>query len=215
MLRVGLTGGLGSGKSAVGLVFADLGAHVLEADAIGRALMQPGESVYAAIVEHFGPSVVAADGSLDRARLAALAFAGRRLGELNRIVHPAVIHAQQQRMEELEREDPDGIAVVESALIFEVSAGADVPGWRDRFDRMVLVTAPEELKIARYVRRVLASGATAEEQERVAADARRRLAAQMPDQEKAPLCDHVIQNDRTLVLLRRRAQEVYRLLRAG
>jgi dephospho-CoA kinase len=215
MLRVGLTGGLGSGKSAVALVFADQGAHVLEADAIGRALMQPGEEVYSAIVGHFGDDVVSRTGQLDRTVLAALAFEHGRLPELNRIVHPAVIRAQQQRIDELAREDPDGMVVVESALVFEVSAGPDVPGWRERFDRMVLVTAPEELKVARYVERVLVADGSEETRARAAADARRRLAAQIPDSEKLPLCDFVIENNRTLVLLRRRALEVFAQLRAG
>jgi dephospho-CoA kinase len=188
---------------------------VLEADAIGRALMQPGEEVYKAIVDHFGGEVVSPTGHLDRAALATLAFERGRLAELNRMVHPAVIRAQQQRIDELALADPDGIVVVESALIFEVSAGPDVPGWRDRFDRIVLVSAPEELKVARYVHRVLGSGDADEARARVASDARRRLAAQIPDEEKIPLADFVIENNTTLVLLRRRAIEVFRRLRAG
>ncbi len=215
MLRVGLTGGLGSGKSAVGLVFADRGAHVLEADAIGRALMQPGQEVYSAIVDYFGGELVSPSGQLDRVALARLAFEQGRLAELNRIVHPAVIRAQQERIEELAREDPHGMVVVESALVFEVSSGPDVPGWRDRFDRVVLVTAPEELKIARYVQRVLKGSGSDDDRERLAGDARRRLAAQIPDSEKIPLADFVIENNQSLVLLRRRSLAVYEQLRAG
>ena len=93
MLRVGLTGGLGSGKSTVAAMLRELGAEVIEADELGRALMEPGQPVYAEIVRVFGPEVVGPDGRLNRARLAELAFQGGRLNELNAIVHPAVIAA--------------------------------------------------------------------------------------------------------------------------
>src|SRR5579871_751349 len=99
MLRVGLTGGLGSGKSTVAARLRELGAHVIEADELGRALMEPGQSVYAEIVRVFGPEVVNADGKLNRARLAELAFRGGRLNELNAIVHPAAIEEQRAWME--------------------------------------------------------------------------------------------------------------------
>src|ERR1700753_275773 len=98
MLRVGLTGGLGSGKSTVAGMFADLGAAVIGADQLGRELMQPGEPVYAAIVERLGQSVVRGDGSLDRSALAALAFQHHQADALNHIVHPAVVAAQQEWM---------------------------------------------------------------------------------------------------------------------
>src|SRR5277367_4928413 len=96
MLRVGLTGGLGSGKSTVGRMFAELGAAVIDADEVGRSLMQPGQAVYDRIVEHFGPQVVRADGNLDRRALAEITFGGGRIEELNRIVHPGTIAAQEE-----------------------------------------------------------------------------------------------------------------------
>src|SRR5580692_5427782 len=99
MLRVGLTGGLGSGKSTVAAALRERGAQVIEADELGRALMEPGQAVYQQIVRTFGPELVSADGRLDRPRLAKLAFKGGRLDELNSIVHPAVIAAQQQWMD--------------------------------------------------------------------------------------------------------------------
>src|ERR1019366_7376128 len=101
MLRVGLTGGLGSGKSTVAATLRELGAHVIEADELGRALMEPGQSVYAEIVRVFGPEVAGPDGRLNRVRLAELAFQGGRLQDLNAIVHPAVIVAQQRWMDEV------------------------------------------------------------------------------------------------------------------
>src|SRR5580698_7044825 len=150
MLRVGLTGGLGSGKSTVTGYLRELGAEVIEADELGRALMEPGQRVFDEIVEVFGPEVVTQDGRLDRAKLAELAFRGGRLDELNAIVHPAVIAAQKEWMDEVFSRDPSAVAVVESALVFEVERDARARGekegvltdWRRRFDRVVLVTTP-------------------------------------------------------------------------
>jgi dephospho-CoA kinase len=93
MLRVGLTGGLGSGKSTVAGYLHELGAHVIEADALGRALMEPGQPVYTEIVRVFGREIVGVNGRLNRALLAELAFRGSRLQDLNAIVHPATIAA--------------------------------------------------------------------------------------------------------------------------
>lgn len=200
-------------------MFREEGVQVIEADAVGRALMEPGQSVYGAIVEHFGPEVVRADGKLDRARLAELAFVGGRLQELNALVHPAVIAAQEEWMREVFAEDEDAVAMVESALIFEASRGEDasVPGWRDRFDRVLLVTAPDEVKIRRYVSRLLAAeaGCTRERAEEVERDARARLARQIPDAEKIPLCDAVIDNSGTVDATREQVAGLAAELRAA
>jgi dephospho-CoA kinase len=199
MLKVGLTGGLGSGKSTVAAYLRELGGEVIEADALGRALMEPGQPVYNEIVRVFGPGVIASDGRLDRPRLAELAFQGGRADELNAIVHPAVIAAQQRWTEELFARNRAAVAVVESALIFEVERDAKARGekegtlanWRRRFDRTIVVTAPEELKIARYVARVSPDAAGRQAAE---ADARVRLAHQIPDAEKAARADFVLEN---------------------
>src|SRR5215470_2190004 len=113
MLRVGLTGGLGSGKSTIAQMFAAHGVHVISADEVGRRLMQPGESVYQQIVGHFGPEVVRNDKTLDRQKLADMAFRQGRLDELNQIVHPPVIAAQEAWANEVFARDPDAIAMVE------------------------------------------------------------------------------------------------------
>ena len=219
MLRVGLTGGIGSGKSTVAAMFREEGVQVIEADAVGRALMEPGQSVYGAIVEHFGPEVVRADGKLDRGRLAEMAFRQGRLQELNALVHPPVIAAQEAWMRGLFACDADAVAMVESALIFEASRGEDasVPGWRDRFDRVLLVTAPDEVKIARYVSRVLAGepGHTQERADEVERDARSRLARQIPDAEKIPLCDAVMDNSGTVEATRAQVERIAAELRAA
>src|ERR1039457_290911 len=154
MLRVGLTGGLGSGKSTVAAYLRELGAEVVEADVLGRQMMEPGQAVYATIVRAFGPEVVLPDGHLDRGKLAEMAFKGGRLNELNGIVHPAVIAAQQLWMDQVFARNPAAVAVVESALIFEVERNARARGvhegvladWRRRIDRIVLITAPDDVK---------------------------------------------------------------------
>lgn len=205
MLRVGLTGGLGSGKSTVAGMFTELGAAVISADQLGRQLMQPGEPVYAAIVQRFGTGVVRADGLLDRRALAELAFQQNRADALNHIVHPAVVAAQQEWMRGVFDKEPGRVAVVESALIFEVEKWGTAPGWMERFDRLILVTVPDEVKIARFVARA-ADKAGAE------VDARARLALQIPDAEKAARCDFVIDNSGSLEQTRGVVERIYREL---
>jgi dephospho-CoA kinase len=204
MLRVGLTGGLGSGKSTVAGMFAQLGAAVIGADQLGRELMQPGQPVYAAIVERFGPGVVRGDGSLDRKALAALAFQHHQADALNRIVHPAVIAAQQEWMRRIFAADPKRVAIVESALIFEVEKWGTAPGWMDRFDKLILVTAPDEVKVARFVARTGYDGSEA--------DARARIAAQIPDVDKAARCDYLIDNTGPLEQTHAAVEDIYREL---
>ncbi len=205
MLRVGLTGGLGSGKSTVAGYLRKLGAEVIEADELGRKLMEPGQQVFAEIVRVFGPDVVGADGRLNRARLAELAFQGNRIHELNTIVHPAVIAAQQLWMNEVFERDPAAVAVVESALIFEVERDARargdkdsiLAGWRRRITRLIVVTAPDDVKIARYVDRIFQAGESRvsyASREAAEADAWRRLAHQIPDAEKVNQADYVLEN---------------------
>jgi len=217
MLRVGLTGGLGSGKSTVAQMLRQLGAEVIESDELGRALMEPGNPAYDEIVRAFGPEVVGADGRLNRPRLADLAFKANRVKELNAIVHPAVIEAQAEWMKQAFIRNPAAVAVVVSALIFEVerdarnsqdgsattSAYADL---QKRIDRIVLVTASDEDKIARYVARVCTCGMGMEKAE---ADARARLAHQMPDRDKIGRADFVLENKGDLEDLRVQVEQLW------
>jgi len=205
MLRVGLTGGLGSGKSTVAGMFAELGAAVISADQLGRQLMQPGEPVYTAIVNKFGNGVVRGDGSLDRKKLAELAFQHNQADALNHIVHPAVVAAEEEWMRGVFAKDPTRVAMVESALIFEVEKWGTAPGWVQRFDKLILVTVPDEVKIARFVARMGAHGGAQ-------ADARARLAAQSPDNEKAGRCDYVIDNTGSLEATRALVEKTYQEL---
>ena len=220
MLRVGLTGGLGSGKSTAAQRFAELGAVVFSADEIGRQMMQPGEPVYAAIVAHFGPAVVKADGAdvsprgtLDRAALARIAFTDGRLEELNAIVHPAVIARQAELVEEVAARDADAVAIIESALIFETKY-AGVGGWHKRFDRLILVKASEELKIARFVARAASEKTLSEEERRaLEAEARRRIARQSETERNAVNCDYVLANDGSVEQLQAQVDALWPVLK--
>jgi dephospho-CoA kinase len=235
MLRVGLTGGLGSGKSTAARLFAALGAHVLQSDAIGRELMEPGQAVYACIVDHFGPGVVQPDGRLDRITLAKIAFDDGRVEELNAIVHPAVIARQAELSEAIFHKDRRAIVMVESALIFETKysetkygetthgetkysgfQNTERAGWRSRFDRIILVAAPEEVKIARFVARSAAGEAiTSERRAKLEAEARSRLAQQIPDEQKSALCDYVLTNGGPLTELEWQVDHLWPILQSA
>jgi dephospho-CoA kinase len=225
MLRVGLTGGLGSGKSTAARLFAAHGAHIIQADTIGRELMEPGQAVYAAIVDHFGRTVVLPDGRLDRAALAKIAFADGRVEELNAIVHPAVIARQAELNEAIFQRDRSAVAIVESALIFETKFGephhagsqdADGKPWHTRFDRIILVTAPEEVKIARFVARSSAGNEISEERRTQLEDeAHRRLAQQISDEQKSALCDYVLTNGGPLAELEWQVDQLWPILKAA
>jgi dephospho-CoA kinase len=218
MLRVGLTGGLGSGKSTAAQRFAALGAQVFSADAIGRELMQPGEAVYAQIVAHFGAAVVWPDGSLDRSALARIAFTDGRLEELNAIVHPAVIARQVELIDEIAARDANAVAIVESALIFETKYGETKYGGegdcRRRFDRLIFVKASEELKIARFVARAAGSKTLSDEARRaLEAEAQRRIARQIDDESKAAKCDYVLTNDGSIEQLQAQVDALWPVLK--
>ncbi len=200
MLRVGLTGGLASGKSTVARLFAQHGVYILEADIIGRELMQPGQHVYEEVLAHFRqypdtPQLVLSDGTIDRPALAKYVFSTGRLDELSRIVHPAVIAEQERRTEVIFSKDSDAMVMVESALIFEADRSGTAPGLLRRFDKLVLVTAPEDIRLARFIARA-SEGRTLSTQEKVAIeeDGRRRIDQQMKDEEREPFCDFVIEN---------------------
>ncbi len=214
MLRVGLTGGLGSGKSTVAAMLRELGAQVIEADALGREVMEPGHEVYDQIVAHFGKEVVSPDGHLNRARLADLAFRHGRLQELNDLVHPPVIEAQRRWMDEVFARDAKAVAVLESALIFEVLRDAHARGEKDgiladlrrRIDRIIVVTAPDDLKIARYAARVAPNVA---DRAAIEIDARNRLTHQVSDAEKAAQADYVLDNSGDISALRAQVEALW------
>ncbi len=220
MLRAGLTGGLGSGKSTAARLFAGLGARVLQSDTIGREMMEPGQGVFTAIVSHFGRGVLQPDGRLNRTALAKIAFDDGRVEELNAIVHPAVIARQAELSDAIFDRDPQAVVIVESALIFETRYGdAELAGgarWHTRFDRIILVTAPEEVRIERFVARSAAGEVlTRERRAELEAEARRRLAQQIPDEQKIALCDYVLTNDGPLTELEWQVDQLWPILKAA
>jgi dephospho-CoA kinase len=180
MLRVGLTGGVACGKSSVGKLLAERGAHYLQADTLAHQLYAPGEPTYYSVVERFGREILNYNGTIDRKRLADAAFPDR-IGELNAIVHPAVVAAQNRWMADVAQKDPEGIAVVEAALILEAGAAQD-------FDKLIVVTCDFEHKVERYAQRAKISLHDAR------AEVVRRSAAQMSDEEKASHADYLIDN---------------------
>ena len=196
MLKVGLTGGIASGKSVVGEMFAAVGVHVIQADVIAHRLMQPGESVYKQVVEHFGSGILNPDRVINRAKLAEAVFGDSpRVEDLNRIVHPAVVAEQDRWMEEVRRADAHAIAMVEAALILE--AGAE-----DRFDCLVVVTCRPEQRAKRWAQRLHLDEETARR------EVTRRMAAQWPDEEKVKAADYVIDNSGSLDQTERQVREV-------
>jgi dephospho-CoA kinase len=208
MLKVGLTGGIASGKSTVGEMLVALGAHLVQADRIAHQLMLPGQPVYNEVVRHFGGGILNPDLSVNRSKLAEAAFGSdagssavsSRIQELNRIVHPAVIRSQEEWMEEAGRQDPHAIAVVEAALIIEAGAAK-------RFDRLIVVTCSYEQRIARFAAR----------QRLPIEDARkeveRRMAAQLPEAEKVKAADYIIDNSSSLDHTRNQVQKIWEQLR--
>jgi dephospho-CoA kinase len=210
VLRVGLTGDLGSGKSTVATMLAKRGAIVLSSDEMARAMMQPGEPLYAAIVKLFGRSVVAVDGTLDRRKLAQLAFdpISPRVGELNAIVHPAVLGAQEETVAMFS--ETDRIVVVESALIFS-AYGQTPEKLASRFDCILLVVAPTSEKIQRFVRRAVASKSlSVAERAELETDARRRLTLQS-NEVHANEC-LMIRNDQGLAELESQVSSIWEKL---
>jgi len=175
MLHVGLTGGIACGKSTVAAMMRELGCRVLDADALARRLIEPGQPAYDEVLKEFGSQVRAADGRIDRAKLAAIVFANpARLERLNRIVHPRVVDALDRELAELARTEPGAVVVVEAALLIEAS-------YHERLDRLVVAWCEPE----QQVERLLARGMAREE-------ALRRIGAQMQLDQKRRMADDEI-----------------------
>jgi dephospho-CoA kinase len=210
MLKVGLTGGIASGKSVVAEMFVALGAHLVQADRIAHELMLPGQPVYNEVVRHFGGAILNPDLSVNRAKLAEAAFGSAakaaspatvsRIQELNRIVHPAVLRSQEEWMKETGRQDPRAVAIVEAALIIEAGAAK-------RFDRLIVVTCSDEQRISRFAARHKLDLDAARK------EVARRMAAQLPEAEKVKAADYVIDNAGSLDHTREQVRELWEKLR--
>jgi dephospho-CoA kinase len=205
VLKVGLTGGIAVGKSAVGEMFTALGAQVVQADEIAHQLMEPGEAVYLEVVDHFGPGILNPDGSVNRGRLAELAFGAvgkaSRVQELNQIVHPGVIRRQEEWMADVGWRDPHAIAMVEAALILEA-------GMENGFDRLIVVTCHPQQRVERWARRLNV------DQETARREVARRMAAQLSDEEKIKAADYVVDNSGSLDETEQQVKKIYAQLKA-
>jgi len=197
-LLVGLTGSIATGKSTVSRMFAHLGARVIDADLLAREVVMPGQPAYARIVEEFGPQVVQEDGSLDRKALGAVVFAdAAKRKRLEEITHPAIGLRQQRILSVLDEEAFEGVVIWDAALLVEGGGVA-------KMDRVVVVYADPETERRRLMERDGLSDA----------DARARVASQMPVAEKVKLADHVIDNSGTREETERQVGTVYGALLA-
>jgi dephospho-CoA kinase len=198
MLRVGLTGGLASGKSFVGKALAEIGCLVIQADEIGRQVQAPDGEAYQAIVEEFGREILSPDGSIDRRRLAAEVFAKpARLERLNALVHPPVRARVRRLTEEFAAREPHGIVVTEAAILIETGS------YRD-YARLIVAVCGREQQIQRAMAR---DHLTREEVED-------RLRRQMPLEEKVKHADYVIDTSGTKEKTLEQTRTVYESLRA-
>src|SRR5579864_256813 len=196
MLLVGLTGGIGAGKSTVATLLAEHGAVVIDADSIVRELQQPGTDVFRAIVDRFGTHVVAADGALDRERLADIVFRNDDArSALNAIVHPAVYAVMSERIAAVK--DEDKVVVLDIPLLAEAGGGGGM-------DAVVVVEADDEMRVARVVSE---RGLNAE-------DVRARMATQASSEQREALADVVIRNNGAPEDLRAQVDDLWEQLRA-
>lgn len=193
MLRVGLTGSIGVGKSFVASVFEELGAHVLDADQTAREVVMPGTPGLKTVTEAFGEEILNPDGTLNRKQLAAVVFGDEEERQrLNHILHPFIIARQDEILNEWEAKDPHGIGIVDAALMIESG------GYR-RFDKLIVVHCRPEVQLERLMLR-----------DKVSRDeAQRRIDSQMPQEEKQRFADYLIDTSDGFELTREQTVKVY------
>lgn len=196
MLRVGLTGSIAVGKSFVASLFEELGCHVLDADETAREVVAAGSRGLAEIVKKFGTEVLQPDGMLDRQRLGSIVFADKEKRELlNSILHPRIIERQDEILSGWETGDPNGIAIVDAALMIE-------SGGYKRFDKLIVVHCRPEVQLERLM---LRNGISQ-------AEAQRRIDSQMAQSEKQKYADYLIDTSDGFEPTRERTRQVYNQL---
>lgn len=197
MLKVGLTGSIAVGKTFVCGVFRELGCHVLDADLVARDVVGEGTRGLGSVVREFGPEILTPAGGLDRVKMASIVFASeeKRL-LLNSIIHPLVFESQNAWLAEREAEDPDGIAIVDAALMIE-------SGGYKRFDQLIVVWCEPEIQLQRLIER----------NSLPEAEAKKRIAAQMPQDEKKRYADHLIDTSNGFEDTTRQVRQVYEKLK--
>lgn len=192
MFRIGLTGGIASGKTEVARVLKELGAHVIDADALGARVVEPGTPALERLIAAFGTDILATDGRIERAKVARMVFLDEsKLKKLNEIIHPELIREIRLELESLERSDPDGTVVVDAALLVEW-------GVLDMFDLVVGVRAPHAMRLER----LLKDGS--ERDEAVA-----RMESQLPDNERMAAVGVVLDNRGSLDDLRSQVEKLH------
>jgi dephospho-CoA kinase len=198
VIRVGLTGGLASGKSFVGHALADLGCYLIEADKLGHEVMMPGAEAYDAIVREFGPGILGNDGRISRRKLSGIVWPNpERLAKLNSLVHPPVQKREEDRMAEIACADPGAIVVVEAAILVET-------GRYKSFDRLIVVTCAAEQQVERALER-----GTYNKDEILA-----RIARQLPLEDKLKVADYVIDTSGEKAATLEQVRKVYGSLRS-
>ncbi len=198
MKRLGITGGIASGKSVVAGILRELGFRVIDADALGHAVIEPGTRAYDEIVREFGTGVVGADGRIDRGKLGAIVFAdGEKLKRLNAIVHPRVEEEMVRQFSEWEKSGVADAAFVEAALLVEA-------GYQKNLDGLVVAWCRPEQQIERLLARGMNE-----------LEARRRIAAQMPADEKLKYATEKIDCSGSLEETRRQVEELAAKLKRG
>ncbi len=196
MLKVGLTGSIAVGKSFVLQILAELGCHVIDADEIAREVVAPGARGLQLVIEAFGVEVLRADGELDRPKLGAIVFADAdRRSQLNSILHPLIIAAQDERIREIEANDPNAVVVIDAALMIE-------SGGYKRLDKLIVVYCDPEIQLQRLMVR---DGLSPEA-------AQARINAQMPQEEKKKYADFLIDTSGGFVDTRAQVLEVFEQL---
>jgi dephospho-CoA kinase len=197
MLTVGLTGGIATGKSYILGLLRDFGCDVIDADAVARQVVEPGQPAFDDIVAHFGRGILTSDGVIDRPKLGAIVFANPAEREtLNSIVHPRVYETQAKWLAEVAARNPRAIAVVDAALMIET-------GSYRRFDKLVVVWCDPALQLERLMARNHLSRE----------DAAARIAAQMPSAEKLRFADYSIDTSVGFEDTRRQVESLYAELR--
>lgn len=197
MLKVGLTGSIAVGKTYVCEILRERGAFVLDADLTAREVVEPNTAGWRKIVEHFGREVLQSDNTLDRAKLGAIVFADEaRRQLLNSIVHPLVIEAQNEWLLRVEAENPQGIAVIDAALMIE-------SGGFERFEKLIVVWCAAEIQLERLMRRNKLNRE----------DALRRIESQMPQEEKKAYADFLIDTSDGFETTRQQTIEIYEQLK--
>jgi dephospho-CoA kinase len=193
MLRIGLTGSIAVGKSFVTSVFAGLGCHVLDADQTAREVVMPGTPGLMAVTSAFGKEILNPDGSLNRKEVAALVFGDEeKRQQLNHLLHPFIIVRQDEILNEWETKDPNGIAIIDAALMIESG------GYR-RFDKLIVVHCRPEVQLERLLLR-----------DKLSLDeAQRRINSQMPQEEKQKFADYLIDTSDGFEPTREQTVKVY------